>query len=198
MRAAERLATYDDLLALPGGVRGEVVHGTLVVPPAPLPLPRHSAVQGKLRRFIGGPFDDDDGQGGPGGWLIFLEVDVRLGPNDIVKPDLAGWRRERLLEPWDARPIDGYPDWICEVTSPSNAGMDRVTKRNLYASAGVGHYWIADPAARTLETYRLDPSTRHWVDSGAFDATAVARIPPFEAVALDLARIFPPAPIERA
>ena len=63
-----------------------------------------------------------------------------------------------------------------------------------YASFGVAHYWIADPAARTLETYRLDPATKLWVDSGAFDATARARVPPFEAVELDLARVFPPAP----
>ncbi|MBX3225572.1 MAG: Uma2 family endonuclease [Labilithrix sp.] len=192
MHAAKRLATYDDLLALPDGVKGEVIRGVVVLPPAP--LPRHSSVQGKLRRFLGGPFDDDDGAGGPGGWWIFLEVDVRLAPSDIVKPDLSGWRRERLPEPWDVRPIDVVPDWICEVVSPSNAGTDRVAKRHLYASSGVEHYWIADPAAGTLETYKLDRQTRRWVDSGAFDATAHARIPPFEAVELDLGRIFPPAP----
>lgn len=194
MHAAKKLATYDDLLALPEGVKAEVIHGALVVPPAP--LPRHSSVQGKLRRFIGGPFDDDDGLGGPGGWWIFLEVDVRFAQHVIVKPDLAGWRRERLPDPWDVRPIDVAPDWICEVISPSNAGVDRVTKRSLYAEAGVGHYWIADPAARTLETYRLDRATKHWVDSGAFDATAVAHVLPFESVALDLSRIFPPPPKE--
>jgi hypothetical protein len=60
----------------------------------------------------------------------------------------------------------------------------------------VGHYWIADPASRTLETYRLDPDARAWVDSGAFDGAACARIAPFEAVELDLARVFPPPPKE--
>jgi len=194
MEAAKKLATYDDLLALPEGVRAEIIHGVLVSPPAP--LPRHSSVQGKLRRFIGGPFDDDDGLGGPGGWWIFLEVDIRFAPHEIVKPDLAGWRRDRLQDPWDVRPIDVVPDWICEVISPSNAGTDRVTKRHLYASSGVAHYWIADPAARTLETYRLDAGTRRWVDSGAFDAASTAGIPPFEAVELNLGRIFPPAPTE--
>lgn len=194
MHAAKKLATYEDLLALPENVKAEVIHGALVVPPAP--LPRHSSVQGKLRRFIGGAFDDDDGAGGPGGWWIFLEVDIRFAEHVIVKPDLAGWLRERLPEPWDVRPIEIAPDWICEVTSPSNAGVDRVTKRNLYAEAGVGHYWIADPAARTLETYRLEPATRRWVDSGAFDATAIARVAPFESIALDLQRVFPPPPKE--
>ncbi len=192
MHGAKKLATYADLLALPEGTRAEVLRGVLVTPPSP--LPRHASIQGGLVRFVGGPFDQDDGFGGPGGWWIFAEVDVELGVHDVVQPDLAGWRRERLPEPWDMRPIKVVPDWICEVLSPSNAGHDRVTKRHLYAESGVGHYWIADPVARTLETYRLDPEARRWVDSGAFDATSRARIPPFEAVELDLARIFPPPP----
>ena len=98
---AKDLATWEALRALPEGVKAEIIRGTLVTPPAP--LPRHSSVQGKLRRFIGGAFDDDDGVGGPGGWWVFLEVDVRLSPHDIVMPDLAGWRRERLVNPWDVR-----------------------------------------------------------------------------------------------
>jgi len=185
---AKNLATWEVLRALPEGVKGEVVHGMLVTPPAP--LPRRSSVQGKLRRFIGGPFDDDDGAGGPGGWWIFLEVDVRLSPNDIVRPDLAGWRRERLVNPWDVRPIDVVPDWICEVISTSNAGHDRVTKRELYARHGVLHYWLADPSAGTLETLRLDGPSKRWVDGGAFDASARGRIAPFEAIELDLSRVF--------
>lgn len=194
MESAKKLASYEDLLAVPEGRKAEIIHGVLVLPPAP--LPRHSSVQGKLRRFIGGPFDDDDGTDGPGGWWIFLEVDVQLALHEVVKPDLAGWRRERLPDPWDVRPITVVPDWICEVISPSNAGSDRVTKRHLYASSGVGRYWLADPAARTLETYRLDSAAQRWMDAGAFDADARARIPPFEAVELDLARIFPPPPKE--
>jgi len=113
MDPARRLATYADLLALPDGERGEILGGELVVNPAP--LPRHSRVAGALRRFVGGPYDDDDGFGGPGGWWIFLEVDVRFAENEIVRPDLAGWHRERLRDPWDVRPIDVRPDWVCEV-----------------------------------------------------------------------------------
>ena len=85
--AARRLATYEDLMAL-GDVRAEVLAGDIHVSPAP--LPKHSKAQGSLRRFIGGPYDDDDGYGGPGGWWIFVEVDVELGPHDVVRPDLAG------------------------------------------------------------------------------------------------------------
>src|SRR5690242_15555671 len=100
---AGRLATYEDLLRLGDDVRAEILDGQIVVSPAP--LPRHSRTQRALSRFVGGPFDDDDGRGGPGGWWIFVEVDVRLSAHDVVRPDLAGWRRERLPKPGSARPI---------------------------------------------------------------------------------------------
>lgn len=187
MDPAKRLATFDDLLGLPEDARAEVIAGVVVT--APAPLPRHSRAQGALRRFVGGPFDDDDGRGGPGGWWILLEVDVRLTPHDIVRPDLAGWRRDRLPQPWDIRPIDTRPDWVCEIVSPSNAALDRVTKRKLYA-AGIPHYWIVDPDARTLEAFRL--SGERWLDAGSYDERATARIEPFDAVELEVGRLFPP------
>lgn len=188
MSLAPKMATYADLLALGDDVRAEILGGELRV--APAPLPRHSRAQGALRRFIGGPYDDDDGFGGPGGWWILLEVDVELAAHDIVRPDLAGWRRGRLQSPWDTRPLTVTPDWICEVLSPSNVATDRVYKRNLCAKAGVSFFWMLDPTARTLETLRLQDGV--WVDSGSYDDTATVRVAPFEAVELAVARLFPP------
>lgn len=186
---AKRLATWDDLRAQPEGVRAEVLRGEIVTPPAP--LPRHSSVQRKLARAIGGPFDDDDGAGGPGGWWILLDVDVRLSPHDIVRPDLAGWKRPRLPAPWDQQPIDTVPDWIAEILS-SDPSTDRVRKRRLYARAGVAHYWILDPVARTIEALELDERGL-WVERGVYDVESVTRIAPFDAIELDVARLFPPA-----
>ena len=190
VQPAGKRATYDDLLALPQGERAEVIEGVLVTPPAP--VPRHSLAQGATRRFIGGPFDDDDGRGGPGGWWILLEVDVRLGPNDIVRPDLAGWRRARLPSPWDMRPIDVTPDWICEVLAPSNAANDRVKKRRLYAAHGVPFYWIIDPEARTLEALRCEGPDNVWVEIGSYDDESLAGIAPFDVIDLEVGRLFPP------
>ena len=190
MVPARRQATYDDLEDLADGVTAEIIAGTILT--APAPLPRHSRAQRALGRIVGGPFDDDDGRGGPGGWWILPEVDVRLGQHDIVRPDLSGWRRERLPEPWDLRPIDVVPDWICEVVSPSNAALDRVSKRRLYAQHGVRYYWLVDPTSRTLEALRLDTATKVWVEIGAFDDTAIARIEPFDAVELEVGSLFPP------
>jgi Uma2 family endonuclease len=187
--AAERKATWADVLAHSEDERVEVLSGELVTIPAP--LPRHSKTQGSLRRFVGGPFDDDDGHGGPGGWWILIEIDVRLETHEIVRPDLAGWRRERLPEPGDIRPIDVVPDWICEVISPTTASRDRVTKRALYARFGVPYYWMVDPGARTLETLRLGDDGR-WIELGAWDDEATARIEPFEAIELAVGRLFLP------
>ena len=190
MDPARRLATWHDLLALAEDVPAEVIAGAVVTPPSP--LPRHARAQRALGSFVGRPFDDDDGRGGPGGWWILLEVDVRLSPHDIVRPDLAGWRRERLPDPWDVRPIDVEPDWICEVVSQSNAAHDRVRKRELYARFGVAYYWLVDPDARTVEALRLESSLHAWVEVGAYDDTAIARIAPFDAIELEVGRLFPP------
>lgn len=190
MRPAERLATYEDLLALPEGARAEVIAGQLQT--APSPLPEHSRASGALSDSIGGPFDRGDGRGGPGGWWIFTELDVRLSAHDIVRPDVSGWRRDRLPEPWGKRPIDVVPDWVCEILSPSNAAYDRVTKANLYALHHVPFLWLVDPAERVLEAFRL--VDQMWMRIASCDATAKARIAPFEAVELEVGLLFPPLP----
>jgi Uma2 family endonuclease len=158
--AAPRLASFEDLMRLPEDVRAEVLDGTVITSPAR--LPKYSKAQRALGRFVGGPFDDDHGYGGPGGWWIFVEVDIQLGPHDIVRPDIAGWRRERLQDPGDQRPILVAPDWVCEVLSPSTAAHDKITKR----SSGIAHYWIVDVDGHTLEAFEL--VDQRWVLVGTY------------------------------
>lgn len=186
--AAPRLATYEELLALPPDTRGEVLGGQVVVTPAP--LPKHSKTQRALGRFIGGPFDDDDGFEGPGGWWIFVEVDIQLSTHDVVRPDLAGWRRQRLPNPGEQRPIEVPPDWICEVLSPSTTARDRVDKSQLYAAQGIPFYWLADPENRTLEAFQLHNG--RWMLVGTYREEHSARIAPFEEVELHIGRLFLP------
>ena len=187
MDAARKLAEYDDLLSLPQGTRAEILAGEIVVSPGA--LPEHGRIQSGIGRQIGGPFDDDDGRGGPGGWWILPEVDVRLARNDVVRPDVTGWRRVRLPSPWGVRPIDVVPDWICEIESPSTGAIDRTRKAALYAAHGVPHYWLVDPVARTLEALTLRDGA--WLRAAYADGD-VARVAPFEAVELDVGRLFPP------
>ncbi len=188
MRPAPRLATYADLIALGPDVRGEIIAGAIST--APSPLPRHSRVQGALNRLVGGPFDADDGHGGPGGWWILSDVDVSFSAHDVVRPDVVGWHRDRLVDPWDTRPIAVTPDWVCEVLSPSNAAQDRVVKAQLYAQHAVPFYWIIDPAERTLEAFQW--LSGRWTLLGSYDDSRTARIAPFEAIELDISRLFAP------
>jgi Uma2 family endonuclease len=120
---------------------------------------------------------------------IFVEVEVQLATHDIVRPDLSGWRRERLADP-DERPFTTVPDWVCEIVSPSSVRHDRVLKRRLYAEHGVRHYWLVDPDARLLEALTLRDG--RWVEVGVFDDSRAARIEPFEAVELPIGRLFLP------
>lgn len=186
------VATYEDLLALPETTRAERIADRLVIHP-PL-TPRHQHVLRVLCHVVGGPFDDDDGRGGPGGWCTSVPVDVRLSPHDVVCPDFCGWRRARWTMQWDTRPIDVVPDWICEITSPSNARHDRITKANLYLSAGVSALWLIDPEARVLEALVRDTSNGEprWIEAGRFGDGDTVRIAPFEAIELEVGRLFPP------
>lgn len=114
---------------------------------------------------------------------------MRLGPHDIVRPDLAGWRRNRLHD-LDALPVDVVPDWICEVLSESTRRRDLVTKKRLFAATGVPYYWIVDPDARTLTAQQL--VGEHYADVGLYDERDVARVEPFSAIELPVGRLFPP------
>ena len=168
----------------------EIVGGRLSLHPRPeSPHARAASVLGSK---IGGPFDFDDD--GPGGWWVIDEPELHLGP-DILVPDLAGWRRETMPVYPEAAYFDIAPSWVCEVLSPSTRGRDLFEKRPVYAERGVGHLWLVDPAARTLELFALGPDG--YVVSGGGEGDEVIRAAPYEAVPLDLARLWlpdPPAP----
>lgn len=185
---AMKPATWDDLLALPEDVRAELIGGVIEV--APRPLFHHARAQGVVSNSIGGPFDYD--RRGPGGWWIITETDIAISPYDIVVPDLAGWRRERMPTPPDTRPVTLAPDWVCEILSPSTARRDRTVKAELYLSAEVGHYWLIDPAARLLEAFASRDGA--WVRLGAWSDGDAPRVAPFDAIALDVGGLFPPLP----
>jgi len=183
---ALKMATWEDLLAYPEGTHAEAIRGVIHVEPNP--LPRHADFVGRLRTRVGSVLDPDDDD--PAGWWILAEVDVRLGPHDIVEPDIAGWRRARLPDPFDTRPIDVVPDWVCEVLSPSTAARDRGQKMALYARVGVPHAWLVAPVDRTIEVYANEGG--RFVLLGAWGEGDTAALPPFETLVLDIARLFPP------
>ena len=180
MTAARRRATREDLLAVPDHMVGEILDGELVVHPRPA-IP-HAAATTALGEELGPPFKR--GRGGPGGWNILFEPELHLGANVLV-PDLAGWRRERMPELPATPAIELAPDWVCEVLSPSTAAIDRAVKLPIYARTGVVHAWLVDPLARTLEVLGLDAGS--WRILATWRDDAKVRAVPFDAIELELA-----------
>src|SRR4051794_30234950 len=118
---ARRRATYEDLFSLPEHVVGEIIDGELRVQPRP--ANPHAAAATAIGEELGPPFKR--GRGGPGGWILLFEPELHVG-GDILVPDLAGWRRERMPRiPVDVPYMALAPDWACEVLSPRTAKMDR-------------------------------------------------------------------------
>jgi len=184
--ASKPLATAETLLAL-GDSPFEVLAGELVRKADP--SAEHGDAQAGLAALIRPPFHRrPGGPNGPGGWWILTEVDVELAPNDIVRPDLAGWRRERVPERPMGRPVRARPDWICEVLSSSNARTDLVEKLALYARSGVPHYWIVDPATETLTVHRL--LADGYLIAVRAGREGTVRAEPFEAVELRVGTLF--------
>ena len=176
---ARKFATYEDLFDLPDNLVGEIIGGRLITQPRP--APRHSWAQSNIGSEIVGPFGH--GRGGPGGWWILTEPELHIA-GDILVPDLAGWRRERMPRLPDTAWFETAPDWVCEILSPSTARDDRTEKMPLYARMGVSHTWLVDPILRTLEAYENQQGRWLLLQTQANDASV--SIPPFEAVEWNL------------
>jgi Uma2 family endonuclease len=184
-QAALRRCTIEDLLAIPEEQRRhEVVDGQLVEKEAA--SGRHGGAQGRLFRTLG-PYDRRPGGRAPGGWWFAAEAEIEFGPTDVYRPDVAGWRRERLPELPSTVPIRVRPDWVCEILS-SNKRNDLVRKKRGYHRFGVSHYWILDPTEETL-------SVNRWTADGytevvAADRTERVRAEPFDAIELSIGVLF--------
>ena len=183
MSEPRRPATYDDLRALPSNVVGELIGGRLVTSPRPA-LP-HARASSRLGASLDGPFDR--GKDGPGGWILLDEPELHLH-GEVLVPDLAGWRRERMPFVPDAAAFEIPPDWVCEVLSPSTAALDRTEKLPVYAREGVRHVWLVDPIEKILEVLRLDGG--FWMLVTAASGERGVRAEPFDAIELELGALW--------
>jgi len=182
---AKRRATYQDVLDAPVYLVAEVVDGELYTHPRL--RPRHAEVASVLGMDLGSAFRR--GRGGPGGWWILDEPELHLGPEpDIIVPDLAGWRRDRMPELPEEAFFSLAPDWACEVLSIATAQLDRTRKLPIYARENVPHVWLVDPDGKTLEVFVLDGDTYRLVATHGGDA--VVRAVPFDAIELELAALW--------
>jgi Uma2 family endonuclease len=180
---ARKLATYEDVLNAPSDKIAQVINGELFV--MPRPAAQHVRASSELGILLGPPFGR--GRGGPGGWLILDEPELHLG-NNILVPDLAGWRRSTMPEMPQEAYFETAPDWVCEVLSPSTELIDRNQKMRIYAECNVSHVWLVNPILQLLEVYEL--KEKMFVLKRTFANQDIARAEPFEAIEFELADLW--------
>jgi Uma2 family endonuclease len=180
------VATLADLLAIPEEERRrfELIEGAITDRGAS--SGEHGRAQGRLSRYVG-PFDRRPGGRWPGGWWFGTEIDVYFDADDTFRPDVAGWRRDRVPEFPRGVPVMERPDWVCEILS-TNKRNDLIKKKRVYHRHQVPHYWIIDPGEETLTVYRR--ATDGYTEILLAERADVVRAEPFEAVPLKVGFIF--------
>lgn len=181
-------ATFADLLLIPEEERyHEVLDGE--VRKKLLPSFRHGLGQGGIIRALSGFQRRPNGPSAPGGWWIVTEVEIELARHQVVRPDVAGWRRDRLPVMPEAYPMDLRPDWVCEVfTDGDGRRRDSLLKRRIYSDHEIPHYWLLDTGQRQLTVLRLEK--RGYVEVLAAGLGELVRAEPFEALEIPVALLF--------
>lgn len=190
---ARKLATWEDVWAgAQHGRRFEVLGGEVFEKAAG--DGDHAGTQAGMAITLGGPFNRRSGSNPPGGWWFLTEPDVQFEPHEVLRPDIAGWRRARCPERPSGFPMLVAPDWVCEVLSPSTAARDIGHKRTVYHRFGVEWYWLVHPRDHIVTVLRR--GERDYEIAGTCGAEGRVRLPPFDAVEVEAARLFGLDPAE--
>ncbi len=180
-RRDRTIMTYDDYARLPDdGKRYELFEGELLMAAAPNLAHQRVVVRlsGILDRWV---------RPRRLGEIFVAPCDVVLSPHTVLQPDIFFVSRERaaILR---SENVQGAPDLVVEVISPSSAERDREIKRDLYAGYGVPYYWLVDPHQRIIEAYQLVEDRYRLVGRAAGDEVLTA--PPFPDLAIRSAELW--------
>lgn len=182
------LATFADLLLIPEEERfHEILDGEIVK--KALPRLGHGAAQGRAVRLLRDFDRKPNGSNRPGGWWLFTEPTIQLSVHEVVQPDVAGWRRERLPAVIDDYPVEIRPDWVCEIMCDGDARRrDGLQKRRIYAEHGIPFYWLVDTQRQNLTVLTL--TNRGYVELLTAARTDRVRAAPFDLVELQVGVLF--------
>lgn len=144
--------TYEDYLTLPEGgrFRYEIIDGELYMTPSP--TPRHQKISWNLSLFIGNFLHGNPEKGNA--FAAPCDVVFSQDPLQVAEPDLVFVSKAHASIITEKN-IQGVPDLLIEILSPTTAANDRRVKRTLYERFGVPEYWIVDPEAETIQVFRL-------------------------------------------
>lgn len=188
LKPPSRPAAEVDLLALPEQGRGfELIDGELVEKQGGF---RHGRAQFNLAGLLTPYRRGGGGSDRPHGWWFLTEQLAGFSPSQVLRPDVAGWMRERLPEPPedDDAVVRMRPDWVCEIISPRKAANDLVRKKRVYHQHEVPYYWIVDPRDETLTV--LQWTARGYLEILAAQRGERVRAEPFPALDLQVGVLF--------
>ena len=172
--------TYADYLLTPDDVRYELIDGELILAPTPIPL--HQRIGMRFTNRMG-PFIEAQGLGE----LLAAPMDVRFSDTNVLQPDILFISSERSHIIGETN-IQGAPDLVIEIASPSTDERDRGVKQEIYALFGVLEYWRAYPLTQTVEILRLENS--RLVSLGVYGSGATLSTPLLPGLNIDLDEIF--------
>ncbi len=188
--AAKKLSappmTLEEFFSIPEEERRhELIDGELIEKGAA--TGEHGGTQVDLATALNGPFGRRPGGRFPGGWWFVTEVEILVPRGQILRPDVAGWRRARMPERPSGVPVSVLPDWVCEILS-TNRSNDLIRKKRIYHQAELPHYWIIDPVEETLTVHRWGPDG--YIEVLAAQRGERVRAEPFEAIELSVGVLF--------
>lgn len=159
--------TVDDYLLLgETNTPCQLINGELIMSPSPSPY--HQAVLGNLYDVFKAYAKSYNGA------VFFAPLDLYIDKHNVFQPDLIflSGENKKIVS---AKGIEGVPDLVVEIISPSNIFTDRNQKKSAYQKIGVQEYWIVDPANKTLEVYKhnqADPETPSLYLAGEGEVTS--------------------------
>ena len=176
--------TYDDFVLFPDdGKRHELIDGEHYVTPSP--NLKHQKVSGNLHLLIGVWLEEH-----PIGQIFYAPFDVVFSRYDVVEPDLLYVSNARTAEVLTPANVQGAPDLVIEIGSPSTRKRDATIKRRLYERSGVSEYWVVDPELDLVRVYRREREIFGRAIEMSSDAGDILTTPLLPGLALPLARIF--------
>jgi len=179
---AHKLKNIDDLMeALKKDERLELINGEIVK--RPMARFEHGQVQGNLREELG----ELRRHGNSGGWWFATEVSVKYNEHQMPCHDIAGWRKERVVQK-PSGVVSIAPDWVCEIVSPGHISRDTVKILNILKDNQVPYYWIIDPEEKALTVYQFVEDGYKVIAS--IQEQSKIRLEPFPEIEFDLGYIF--------
>jgi len=176
----DRLYTYEDYLKIDDDNQYELIGGKLILVPAPRTI--HQKITRKLIQTIG-IFVDKNNLGE----LYGAPIDVLLNEKEKPQPDIVFISKERLDIITEMN-IQGAPDLVIEILSPSTGKYDRVEKSKMYYKHGVKEYWIVDPVHKVIEIFI--PGEKNWVLFQSYNEDNTLTSPLLDGLEIQLKDVF--------